>query len=212
MNIHNVYNIFFKYFRKKRMRWFEEEFKVSDHSQILDIGGGQFNWQFLEAKPRIRVLNLAKPTDWDDALENFNFEIGNALHLKDMDLSVEIAYSNSVIEHLHTWENQEQFAKEISRVGRRLYVQTPAKEFFVEPHVITPFIHWLPLKWQSKLMRNFTIWGLLTRPSQDFIDRFLSERRLLSLKEFRTLFPECKIVVERFLFLPKSYIAIKNAP
>ncbi|HTR82435.1 MAG TPA: hypothetical protein VMM58_12465 [Bacteroidota bacterium] len=210
MNIHSVYKIFFRYFRKKRMRKFEEEFHLSDETHILDVGGSQINWQFLKVKPHVRVLNLSKPVEWDDGLENFTFEAGNALHLKDGDLSVEIAYSNSVIEHLHTWENQKQFAKEILRIGKRIYVQTPAKEFFIEPHVITPFIHWLPLSWQSKMMRNFTVWGLLTRPSQEFIDAFLAERRLLSQKEFKALFPGCGVIVERFMFLPKSYIAVKN--
>ena len=53
-------------------------------------------------------------------------------------------YSNSVIEHLHEFDQQKRFADEVRRVGRKLWVQTPARGFFVEPHLITPFIHYLP--------------------------------------------------------------------
>jgi len=59
-------------------------------------------------------------------------------------------------------------------------------------------------------MKNFTIWGLITRPSKDYIRNFLKERRLLTKKEFVDLFPDCEIRVERFLLMTKSYIAIRK--
>ncbi len=168
---------------------------------------GGFNWKFIKAKPKVIILNLEKPIDFKDT-KQFEFVKGNATNLEYPDKSFDIVYSNSVIEHLFTKENQVKMAKEIMRVGKKIYVQTPAKEFFVEPHLITPFIHWLPMKIQEKLMKNFTIWGIITRPSKDYILNFLKERRLLTKKEFTELFPNCEIKVERFLFMPKSYIAI----
>jgi hypothetical protein len=95
------------------------------------------------------------------------------------------------------------------RTGKSVWCQTPAKEFFIEPHFITPFIHWIPKKWQRKLLRNFSIWGLMTRPSQDYVNEMVNELRLLSYKEMRQLFPDCEIIRERFLFMTKSYIAVK---
>jgi hypothetical protein len=59
-------------------------------------------------------------------------------------------------------------------------------------------------------MRNFTVWGLLTRPTAQQVDDFLAEIRLLSYREMRELFPECEIIRERFFGLTKSYIAVKT--
>jgi len=209
MDIHRVYKIFQQYFRKKRMIWFEKHFKVSDITKILDVGEDQYNWQFLSHKPNIKIINLFKPDNWNDKLTNFQFEIGNGTSISYPDNTFDIVYSNSVIEHLGSWSNQKLFAKEILRVGKFIYVQTPAKEFLVEPHLITPFIHWFPLIWQSKLLRNFTLWGLITRPSKSYVDAFLAERRLLSLKEFKELFVGCEIMRERSCFFTKSYIAVR---
>lgn len=209
MNIHKVLRPFLKYFRSKRMKEFESIFAVKNSNIILDVGGGQFNWQFIKARPKVLILNLEKPIDFKNT-EQFEFVKGDATNLEYPEKSFDIVYSNSVIEHLFTKENQMKMAKEIMRVGKNLYVQTPAKEFFVEPHLLTPFIHWLPIKTQEKLMKNFTIWGLITRPTKEYINNFLKERRLLTKKEFTELFPNCEIRVERFFLMPKSYIAIRK--
>jgi len=118
MNIHKVYRIFRRYFRKKRMLWFEEHFKVSDITKILDVGGDQYNWQFLSHKPSIKVINLFKPDNWNDTLPNFQLEIGNGTSISYFDNTFDIVYSNSVIEHLGSWASQKLFAKEILRVGK----------------------------------------------------------------------------------------------
>ena len=211
MNIHKVYGVFQKYFREKRMLWFEEHFKVSDASRILDVGGGQYNWQFLSHKPSIRVMNIVKPANWDDRLSQFQFEVGDGMDINYPDRSFDIVYSNSVIEHLGDWESQKLFAKEILRVGKSVYVQTPAKEFLVEPHLLTPFIHWLPLRWQARLLRNFSLWGVITRPSREYVDMFLFERRLLSFREFKELFKGCEIIHEKVSVFTKSHIAVKHS-
>lgn len=211
MNIHNVYQFFLKKFRVKRMSKFESEFSINDTTQIIDVGGGQFNWQFINSKPHITIVNIDKPSDWNNGITNTIFELGDGTNLQYKDAQFDVAYSNSVIEHLYTTKNQQLFADEIKRVAEKYYVQTPAKEFFIEPHLITPFIHWFPLSWQRRLMRNFTVWGLLTRPTQTQIDTFLSERVLLSYNEFKSLFPEATIQKENFLwFFTKSYIAVKK--
>jgi len=57
-------------------------------------------------------------------------------------------------------------------------------------------------------MRNFTVLGLITRPSQEYIDNFLNERLLLTYNEMKILFPNTVILKEKFLHMTKSYIAI----
>ena len=121
----------------------------------------------------------------------------------------DVVYSNSVIEHLGNLENQRRFAAECRRVGVRYYVQTPNKWFPIEPHLLTPFVHWLPPWFQRRLLRNFTIWGLITRPTTQQCETFLQEIRMLDRQELRQLFPDAEIHHERVLGLTKSLIAVK---
>ena len=117
--------------------------------------------------------------------------------------------SNSVIEHLGSWEAQVRFANEALRVGRRLWIQTPAREFPIEPHYLAPFVHWLPPARRRQLIRNFTLRGLIDRPNPQQVDEMLREIRLLRRSEFVDLFPGCRIKAERFAGLTKSHIAIR---
>lgn len=95
------------------------------------------------------------------------------------------------------------------RVGRALWIQTPNRWFPIEPHFLTPFIHWLPKRLRKRLVRNFTVWGLVTRPTIETAHEIVDEIRLLSAKELRELFPGCEIVRERFLGLTKSLIVVR---
>jgi len=128
------------------------------------------------------------------------------------DQSFDVGYSNSVIEHVGTFERQKAFAREIRRVGKAIWVQTPAQEFFMEPHLIAPFIHWLPRSWQRRLIRYFTVWGWLKKPTPAEVEGFLDEVRLITFAEMKELFPDCEILRERFLGMTKSYIAVRVAP
>lgn len=210
MNIHSLISKIVPIFRKKRMRHFVETFKPNASTTILDIGGGAFNWDLIDEKFQVTLLNLYQPKEMLSTHGHYKFVIGDGTALTFEDNSFDIAYSNSVIEHLSTWEKQKQFASELDRVGKRLWVQTPARSFFIEPHYITPFIHFFPKNWQRHLLRNFTIWGWITRPNQDQIDSLVDEIRLLSYKEMVELFPGCVIERERFLLFTKCYVAVRK--
>jgi hypothetical protein len=89
----------------------------------------------------------------------------------------------------------------MSRVGKTVYCQTPNFWFPVEPHLLTPFVHWIP---------GFTKNYWLMRPTREFFDQEFSTIRLLSYAEFRTLFPDCEIWTERVLGLAKSFTAVSK--
>ena len=127
------------------------------------------------------------------------------------DKSYDIGFSNSVIEHVGSWERQQQFASEIRRVARSLWVQTPAYECPIEPHYLTPFIHYFPRSFQKKILRWCTLWGWLEHPTREQIDSMVETTRLLCKSEMQQLFPDCEIITERMLWIiPKSYIAIRR--
>jgi hypothetical protein len=134
--------------------------------------------------------------------------VGDGRFLPFGDKSFDIVFSNSVIEHLGDFASQQLFAKETVRVGIRYCVQTPNRWFPIDPHLFTPLIHFLPQGWQRRLLRNFTIWGLVARPTLEQCDEFLQEVRLLGYREFKGLFPNAEIYRERFFGLTKSLVAI----
>ena len=164
----------------------------------------------VRCESHVTLLNLDTPPISAKQPVNFRFVQGNGTDLKYSEGEFDICFSNSVIEHVGTFEQQRKFARELRRVGKKLWVQTPAKSFFLEPHLLTPFIHFLPRKLQRKLLRYFTVWGLMTRPSPNQVDGFLTEVRLLNFKEMKDLFPDCEIQRERFLGLTKSYVAVRR--
>jgi hypothetical protein len=212
MDVHSVYELFLRRFRRRRMRAFERCFRPGERTTILDVGGTAFNWQLVEARSRITLLNLELPEGFDELPPNYGLVVGSALDLEFEDGAFDVGFSNSVIEHLGTRERQEAFAREIRRVGRGVWVQTPARGFPVEPHLLTPFVHYLPRSWQRRLLRNFTVWGWITRPSPEAVEGFLRELRPLGYREMRELFPDCEVRRERFLGLTKAYVAVRRPP
>jgi len=216
MNIHKIYLPFQQYFRRRRIYLFYKTFSITNRIRILDVGGNSFFWKIAEREglilPNVTVLNILPPSE-EELKEcsrlGIQWVIGDGRNMPFGDNSFDIVFSNSVIEHLGDKKSQERFAYEIRRVGKGYWVQTPNKMFPVEPHLITPFVHWLPKNFQKNMLRYFTIWGLITKPSKKQCEDFLSEVRLLSLKEMKELFPDAKIVSEKFFGLSKSLIAIK---
>lgn len=94
------------------------------------------------------------------------------------DKSFDIAYSNAVIEHVGSWENQRAFVAELERVARHVFITAPNRWFPIEHHTGLPFLHWLPISWFRALLRRsrFAFWTkeenlhLLTR--RDLVARF----------------------------------------
>lgn len=200
-----VYGAAQRYFRPRRMRTFAQAFRPTPETRILDLGGTLFNWTLLPVRPRLTIVNvLPRPTDLPHDVEWIH---GDALALQDIGEPFDIVYSNSVIEHLGTWENQLRFAEQVRRLGRSYFVQTPNRWFFMEPHLAAPFIHFLPKSWQRPLMR-FTPWGIFGRATQADVDACLAEIRLLSAGDMRGLFPEAELVRERFAGMTKSLISM----
>ena len=207
MNLHSIYKPILLFFRRKRMALFVKLFDIRDDSEILDVGGATFNWQMIDEQPKVILLNVDESCECTDG--RFSFVKGDARELPYEDGQFRVIYSNSVIEHVGGPEDQKRFADEIRRVGVSYFVQTPNRYFPVEPHYLTLGLQFLPFAVKRRLLRWCSVWGLVTRPDQQGVDEFIRSIRLLSVKEMKSLFPDAKILVERFLFMPKSIIAIK---
>jgi len=197
-------------FRARRMQQFVVRFGVTENTRILDVGGTPANWQLTDVQPRVTLLNM--PRGQERAEDGFTFVSGDGCQLPFRDQSFEIVFSNSVIEHVGSTEQQRRFADEVRRVGQRYWVQTPNRYFPLEPHLLTPFVHWLPRSLQRAWVTKWTIWDWIERPSPDrreyYIHHFLEDIRLLSAPQLAGLFPDAEILREHSFGWTKSLIAI----
>ena len=213
MNLHAIRPRVFGAFRRRRMAMFYRTFQPSAQTRLLDIGGGPNTWidesRIDEIIP-VTLVNTQYPDPAVVADARFTAIYADATSLPLDDASFDIVFSNSVIEHMTSWERQQEFAAEARRVGKKLWIQTPARCFPIEPHLLAPFFQYWPKHLQRSLARYCTLWGILTQPDATAIDEMISDIRLLTYSEFRKLFPDCLIVRERYLGLTKSYIAISN--
>ena len=218
LTVYTIYGPVFKLWRARRFRLFCETFGLSPETataagvRILDVGGWPGDWT---GRPRVAAhidtLNLTAP-NFDPAKHpgrSIGVLVGDGCAMDFADGAYDIAYSNSVIEHLGTWERQRQFAAELQRVGRGVWCQTPAFGCPIEPHYMAFFIHWLPKRVQRRLLRHFTPMGLISKLTPEKADGWIAETRLLSKREMRDLFPACRIRTEWLVpgLVPKAYIA-----
>lgn len=209
MDIPTIHRPIARYFRSRRFRRFCESFRIQPETRVLDVGGYSYYWDYLPARPRVVIVNLDLPADPDP---RFDWVSADARALPFRDGAFEVAFSNSVVEHIPGDENRAAYAAEIQRVADGYYVQTPYRWFPVEPHLMTPLIHFLPRTWQRPLLRRCTVWGLLHKPTPEGCDEFLRDIQLLDVAALRRLFPGATVWKERFLGLLKSISAVRLAP
>jgi SAM-dependent methyltransferase len=180
-------------------------------TRILDVGGTPANWALLRVRPQVTMLNL--PRALESADDGLPWIFADGRHLPFRDKAFDVVFSNSVIEHVGDSLRQEQFAREIARVAIRYFVQTPNRWFPVEHHLLTPLVHFLPRRWQQWLVGKFTIWEWIARPRSDqrafFLEHYLRDIRLLDGRAMRRLFPDARLIRERFLGFTKSLIAVR---
>jgi len=206
LTFENLYDHVFLRFRRRRMNHFFAFFAPSPEVRVLDIGGTPQTWSE-EAKGQARfsvtLINICGNCQINT--DRFTSMEGDATEMPFADNAFDIAFSNSVIEHVGTWDKQQAFAREARRVARKLWIQTPARSFPIEAHLLAPYIQYLPKSAQHRIAR-WTPRGLLT---PDVVHEIVDEVRLLTYRELKHLFPDCRILKERLFGLTKSYIAVR---
>ena len=212
---HHKKNSFVNQFRQKRFELLKngiEKLIQKDHFKILDIGGDiqywkNIGWQHPACK--IHLLNLYESKVPENETQQFSSSVGNGLSLEYKKGEVDLIFSNSVIEHVGSYENQQIFAGEVRRVSDKYIVQTPSIWFPLEPHSLIPLFQFLPHPIRALLIMTFNI-NYFPKAKTYKAAIIVSHSTLMfTHKRFKQLFPEAEIQVERFLGIPKSYTAIK---
>ena len=194
------------------MQRFVRELQITAQTNVLDVGGTPETWQMLAVKPRVTLLNTPRANQ--DLAQASCWVSGDGRALPFRDSAFDVVFSNSVIEHVGDAGSQRRFAREVARVGRAYWVQTPNRWFPVEQHLLMPLVHWLPKTWQRWIVPRFTVWGALVRPAPDrrtfYVDHYLNEIRLLSGPEVAELFPGARVIRERVFGWTKSLVAVRT--
>lgn len=200
-------------FRKRRFRYFHEKLKNLERPiKIIDLGGTVNFWVNENYHTRndveITIVNLQVEGPGYHSIKLIE---GDACNLHQFaDSEFDVAFSNSVIEHLFTLAKQQKMASEAMRVARYYFIQTPNKYFPIEPHFKFPFFQFLPDAIKLFLQTKTSIINGV-KYKKEYAEKIIQEIRLLSLVELNNLFPNSNLYTERFFGFSKSFI-VHNIP
>jgi SAM-dependent methyltransferase len=177
--------------------------------EILDIGGTQEFWTLMTGEDpgnvRVTLLNIEhQPV----TSPKFISAAGDARSMPQFaDKSFDVVFSNSVIEHVGSYEDQRRMAGEVLRTGKRYFVQTPNRRFPLEPHFLFPFFQYLPSWARARMVHRFDMGCYKRIPDYAEAKAVVDSIQLLSRRRFAALFPDARMHVERLAGLPKSFVA-----
>ena len=194
--------------RQKRFQLFLETLSISANDKILDVGGTEHTWIGTGFEKNVTLLN--RDAISPNANPIFTHIQGDACDMRQIaDKSFDVAFSNSVIEHVgKNGVEQQAFAKEVERVAKKYWVQTPYKHFPIEPHFLFPFFTYFPESMQRWIGMNWK-YSHLKRNNEDILGE-LSRLKLLTKTELQKLFPQATLITEKFMGLVKSLIVFKK--
>lgn len=219
--------------RRKRFEYFKSWLAQFPRPlRILDVGGTFMFWKSMGFDSlegiEIVLLNLeAAPVD----APHFTSLAGDATHMPQFqDREFDIVFSNSVIEHVGDDAQQERMAREIMRVGKAYFVQTPNLFFPIESHSCMPLYQFMPITIRTLLLYYFDLTGggihrtlqawkarltlrQFERQPHESWERCLARvkaLRLLSRRKFQRFFPTGRLYQEKCFGLTKSFILHTN--
>ena len=213
--------------RQRRAALFREEFPLDGNTKILDLGSESgSNIRSVLAGTPVTPQNTYIADINRDLIERgakqFGFQpvlVGENGRLPFPDGYFDIVYCSSVIEHVtlpksEVWStkstrefrerslaHQRAFAREIQRVGRQFFVQTPYRWFVIESHSWLPFVGWLPRRLIVPILKaSRKFWPKWTAP----------DWHLLNKRQLASMFEGAEIRDEKWLGLTKSIMAVKR--
>jgi hypothetical protein len=179
---------------------------------VIDLGGTTDYWEHRgwagRDDVRITLVNLEAD---EQRHENVIPTVGDACDLSAHDDgSVDLVFSNSMIEHLFTAGRQHTMAAEVRRVARAYWIQTPNYWFPVEPHFLRIGWQWRPVEMRVRALQRGPVGQIGHCPDHDVAEHHVREVRLLARGELARMFPDATLVAERLGGLVKSWTAVKG--
>ncbi len=198
------------HFRSRRAVELLKHYPALTEWTICDLGGSRHFWQEskLNVDPaKVTILNISLDeieAYGDSSTQQIITVLYDGHTIPFSNGSYDLLVCNSILEHVAP-SDREGLCKEMRRVAKRIYLQTPAFEFPIEPHFVIPFVHWLPRK-LGRVVARIGLWNLLSRPRDSVFDSYFNETHLLNKKDMEKLFPDATLSTEKFAGIPKSYL------
>jgi SAM-dependent methyltransferase len=176
--------------------------------RILDVGVTDTSWRsgnFLESNyphpDHITAVGLTAMPSFVDEHPDVRFVIADGKALPFPDKAFDIGFSNAVVEHVGTRQEQAAFIQELVRTCKRVFVSTPNRRFPIDPHTLLPLVHWFRQPWRRRLYAALgqRRWG---------DDSLLNP---LDRRDFASLFPpgvKVRIIPQRILGLTSVLVAV----
>lgn len=190
--------------RARRTARFVQALNLTGGERVIDLGGAPGIWRAMKPALKIVMVNLPGAITPDPhSHHDITYVEGDACNLPDYpDGSFDIAFSNSVIEHVGGPENRAALAREARRLAPRFWVQTPSIWFPMEAHTYLPFWWFYPPFVKRAFIRRW-------RRTLPAWCEMIEGTTVLPKAEVRALFPDAEIWTERLLGIPKSYMAMQ---
>ena len=192
--------------RTRKFELFDAIFQPRPEDRILDVGASgdvftQYTFEDVYQYPERIVGGGYELTEVTSARQHYpkpRYVVFDGCALPFPDQSFDLVFSNAVIEHILGDGRQEQFAREIRRVGKSWFVTTPNYWYPLESHYHLPFIQFMPRTLQREYNRL-----LGTHIPKGTVQ----ELGLLSARELRRLFPSGRVEHVRVTFWPETLVA-----
>jgi Methyltransferase domain len=185
--------------------------------RVIDVGGTYNFWHIWRdeidwTKTEVVCVNL-DPAHFQTGKDETRITMikGNACNLEGIgDHEFDVAFSNSVIEHVGVWRDMRNMANEVRRVAKRYILQTPYFWFPIEPHARTPFLHWMPDSWAYRIVmaRKCGYWSKAETVSKAV--EAVQSAMMLDGRQLAELFPDARIEREKFIGITKALLAIRE--
>jgi hypothetical protein len=178
--------------------------------RVIDLGGTAEYWNLMggadDVGLEITALNLDVPDTPDPNVKEIR---GSATDTGLPDLSFDITFSNSVIEHVGEYEDQLRMAGEVRRLAPTYYLQTPCRSFPIEPHhralLAHPYLPYPVRRWAMQRRRGI---------AAEEAEAILNSVRLMTRRELVRAFPDGTVERERLKVfgvptLTKSWVLVR---
>ena len=201
MSFNLPYKFFEKFLLKRRaqvLSRFLETMNPSPTDICLEIGGPTYAMSEVTTKfHQYLVVNM--DAHWISSNStyysgSYHPLVADGCRLPLKDASVDFVFGNAILEHVPK-EQRQSFASEIRRVCRKGYFFANDNHWFpFDPHYLVPFYQFLPHVFK-KFVSRYISFKWVPRGTYIKID-------LLTIKEYRKLFPGAKYEGLRFPFSP----------